>query len=118
MASIVDDIALYRGDANDIRGVGVSRKLYVHEGAEVTRAVLSQLAAVPRGLKVHAPKITPLCVMRYARPTYPSFSSASPATPCPTRSSTIWSSRNTIRAGPGCRHGAEVPYPYGGKPSG
>src|ERR1700739_2437783 len=62
MASLVDDIA--RIEATSYEGVGVE-KIFLHEGADVTRAI-SQLASSALGvLKYMPPNITPPLVLRY-----------------------------------------------------
>src|ERR1017187_5064922 len=75
LASLVDDIS--RIEAESYQGVGVE-KVYLHEGADVTRAI-AQLAS------------SALVVLKYMPP-------------------------NITRPALAVVHGAEVPYPYGGKP--
>src|SRR5579884_1712281 len=62
MASLVDDIE--RIEANSYNGVGVI-KVYLHEGADVTRAV-SQLGSSAQVVMKYMPRnITPPLVLRY-----------------------------------------------------
>ena len=113
LASLVDDIS--RIEAVSYQGVGVE-KIYLHEGADVTRAV-SQLAEQRAGgAQVHAAATSRrrwCCAT--APPTSRSSSSACPASRCPTPSSTT-SARTSSGPALAVVHGAEVPYPYGGKP--
>ena len=51
MASLVDDIA--RIEANSYNGVGVI-KVYLHEGADVSRAVSQLIEHAPDGAEEHA----------------------------------------------------------------
>src|SRR5690349_22060921 len=63
MASLVDDIS--RMEATSYTGVGVI-KVYLHEGADVTRAV-SQLASSALVVLKYMPRnITPPLVLRYS----------------------------------------------------
>src|ERR1700738_4170640 len=112
MASIVDDIS--RIEATSYEGVGVE-KVYLHEGADVTRAI-SQLASSALGvLKYIPPNITPPLVLRYGATDVPiiQLSLSSAALP---DSKLNDLGQNIIRPDLAVVHGAEVPYPYGGKP--
>ena len=112
LASLVDDVS--RIEATSYAGVGVE-KVYLHEGADVTRAI-SQLASSALVVLKYMPRnITPPLVLRYG------------ATDVPIIQLSLSSSRltdtelndkgqNTIRPDLAVVHGAEVPYPYGGKP--
>jgi multidrug efflux pump subunit AcrB len=112
MASLVDDIS--RIEATSYEGVGVE-KVYLHEGADVTRAI-SQLASSALVVLKYMPRnITPPLVIRYGATDVPiiqlSLSSASlPDTALNDLG------QNIIRPALAVVHGAEVPYPYGGKP--
>src|SRR5215813_7630826 len=62
LASLVDDIA--RIEANSYNGIGVI-KVYLHEGADVSRAI-SQLAATALTVLKYMPRnITPPQILRY-----------------------------------------------------
>src|SRR6202167_4009652 len=112
MASLVDDIS--RIEATSYQGVGVI-KVYLHEGADVTRAVSQLASSALVVLKYMPPNITPPLVIRYGATDVPiiqlSLSSASlPDTALNDLG------QNIIRPDLAVVHGAEVPYPYGGKP--
>src|SRR3984957_4479786 len=62
MASLVDDIS--RIEATSYQGVGVE-KVYLHEGADVTRAVSQLASSALVVLKYMPPNITPPLVIRY-----------------------------------------------------
>src|ERR1700733_10440715 len=62
MASLVDDIS--RIEANSYDGVGVE-KVFLHEGADVTRAVSQLASSALVVLKYMPPNITPPLVLRY-----------------------------------------------------
>ena len=74
MASLVDDIE--RIEANAYNGVGVI-KVYLHEGADVSRAV-SQLGSSAQVVMKYMPRnITPPLILRFlARPMSPSYNLA------------------------------------------
>jgi multidrug efflux pump subunit AcrB len=112
MASLVDDIA--RIQATSYQGVGVI-KVYLHEGADVTRAI-SQLASSALVVLKYMPRnITPPLVIRYGATDVPiiQLSLASDSLPDTALNDL---GQNTIRPALAVVHGAEVPYPYGGKP--
>jgi multidrug efflux pump subunit AcrB len=112
MASLVDDIA--RIEATSYEGVGVE-KVYLHEGADVTRAI-SQLASSALAVLKYMPRnITPPLVIRYGATDVPiiQLSLSSSALP---DSALNDLGQNIIRPALAVVHGAEVPYPYGGKP--
>jgi multidrug efflux pump subunit AcrB len=112
LASLVDDIS--RIEATSYEGVGIE-KVYLHQGADVTRAI-SQLASSALIVLKYMPRnITPPLVIRYG------------ATDVPIIDLSLSSSRlsdtalndlgqNVIRPDLAYVHGAEVPQPYGGKP--
>jgi multidrug efflux pump subunit AcrB len=112
MASLVDDIS--RIEANSYDGVGVE-KVFLHEGADVTRAVSQLASSALVVLKYMPPNITPPLVLRYGATDVPiiqlSLSSKSLAD---TKLNDL--GQNIIRPDLAVVHGAEVPYPYGGKP--
>jgi multidrug efflux pump subunit AcrB len=112
MASLVDDIA--KIEATSYFGVGVI-KVYLHEGADVTRAV-SQLASSALVVLKYMPRnITPPLVLRYSATDVPIIQlSLSSKTLPDTKLNDL--GQNIIRPALAVVHGAEIPYPYGGKP--
>ncbi|PWT71264.1 MAG: RND transporter [Proteobacteria bacterium] len=112
MASLVDDIA--RIEATSYLGVGVI-KVYLHEGADVTRAV-SQLASSALVVLKYMPRnITPPLVLRYSATDVPIIQLSLSSNSLPdTKLNDL--GQNIIRPSLAVVHGAEVPYPYGGKP--
>jgi multidrug efflux pump subunit AcrB len=112
LASLVDDIS--RIEAVSYQGVGVE-KIYLHEGADVTRAVSQLASSALVVLKYMPPNITPPLVLRYGATDVPiiQLSLASNALP---DSKLNDLGQNIIRPALAVVHGAEVPYPYGGKP--
>jgi multidrug efflux pump subunit AcrB len=112
LASLVDDIS--RIEATSYAGVGVE-KVYLHEGANVTRA-LSQLASSALVvLKYMPPNITPPLVLRYGATDVPIIQLSLSSSSLPD-SKLNDLGQNIIRPDLAVVHGAEVPYPYGGKP--
>ncbi|MGC1178167.1 MAG: efflux RND transporter permease subunit, partial [Methyloceanibacter sp.] len=112
LAALVDDIS--RIEANSYAGVGVI-KVYLHEGADVSRAV-SQLASSALVVLKYMPRnITPPLILRYGATDVPiiqlSMSSNS-------LSDTALNDlgQNIIRPDLAVVRGTSVPYPYGGKP--
>src|SRR5580693_3867184 len=112
MASLVDDIS--RIEANSYDGVGVE-KVYLHEGADVTRAISQLASSALVVLKYMPPGITPPLVLRYG------------ATDVPIIQLSLFSKslsdtelndlgQNVIRPDLAIVRGADVPQPYGGKP--
>src|SRR5579871_4953808 len=112
LASLVDDIS--RIEAVSYQGVGVE-KVYLHEGADVTRAISQLASSALVVLKYMPPNITPPLVIRYGATDVPiiQLSLSSNALP-DTRLNDL--GQNIIRPALAVVHGAEVPYPYGGKP--
>jgi multidrug efflux pump subunit AcrB len=112
MASLVDDIA--RIEATSYEGVGVE-KVYLHEGADVTRAIAQLASSALVVLKYMPPNITPPLVIRYGATDVPiiQLSLSSNSLPDTTLNDL---GQNIIRPALAVVHGAEVPYPYGGKP--
>ena len=112
MASLVDDIS--RIEATSYVGVGVER-VYLHEGADVTRAVAQLASSALVVLKYMPPNITPPLVIRYGATDVPIIQLSLSSTSLPdTKLNDL--GQNIIRPDLAVVHGAEVPYPYGGKP--
>jgi multidrug efflux pump subunit AcrB len=112
MASLVDDIA--RIEATSYQGVGVE-KVYLHEGADVSRAVSQIASSALVVLKYMPPNITPPMVLRYGATDVPIIQlSLSSKTLPDTKLNDL--GQNIIRPDLAVVHGAEVPQPYGGKP--
>ncbi|HET6247159.1 MAG TPA: efflux RND transporter permease subunit [Tepidisphaeraceae bacterium] len=112
MASLVDNVE--RIEANAYNGVGVI-KVYLHEGADVTRAV-TQLGSSGQVVMKYMPRnITPPLVLRYGATDVPIIQfSLSSASLTDTKLNDF--GQNTIRPALANVQGASVPYPYGGKP--
>ena len=112
MVSVVDDIA--RIEATSYVGVGLER-IYLHEGADVSRAVSQLASSALAVLKYMPPNITPPLVIRYGATDVPIIQlSLSSKTLPDTRLNDL--GQNIIRPDLAVVHGAEVPQPYGGKP--
>ena len=112
MASLVDDIS--RIEATSYEGVGVE-KVYLHEGADVSRAVSQLASSALVVLKYMPPNITPPMVLRYGATDVPIIQlSLSSKTLPDTKLNDL--GQNIIRPDLAVVHGAEVPQPYGGKP--
>ena len=112
MASLVDDISHI--EATSYNGIGVE-KIYLHEGADVTRAVSQLASSALVVLKYMPPGITPPLVLRYGATDVPIIQlSLSSASLPDTKLNDL--GQNIIRPSLAVVHGAEVPYPYGGKP--
>src|SRR5579871_5438798 len=112
MASLVDDIE--RIEATSYNGVGVE-KVYLHEGADVTRAISQLASSALVVLKYMPPGITPPLVLRYGATDVPIIQlSLSSKTLPDTKLNDL--GQNIIRPDLAVVHGAEVPQPYGGKP--
>jgi multidrug efflux pump subunit AcrB len=112
MASVVDDIA--RIEATSYQGVGVIR-VYLHEGADVSRAISQLASSALVVLKYMPPNITPPLVIRYGATDVPIIQLSLSSTSLPdTKLNDL--GQNIIRPALAVVHGAEVPYPYGGKP--
>ncbi len=112
LASLVDDIS--RIEANAYQGVGVI-KVYLHEGANVSRAVSQLASSALVVLKYMPPNITPPLILRYGATDVPiiQISVASHAL-SDTQLNDL--GQNIIRPDLAVVRGASVPYPYGGKP--
>lgn len=112
IASLVDDIS--RIEAVSYEGVGVE-KIYLHEGADVTRAVSQLASSALVVLKYMPPNITPPLVLRYGATDVPIIQLSLSSKSLPdTKLNDL--GQNIIRPALAVVHGAEVPYPYGGKP--
>ena len=112
LASLVDDIS--RIEAVSYQGVGVE-KVFLHEGADVTRAVAQLASSALVVLKYMPPNITPPLVLRYGATDVPIIQLSLSSRSLPdTKLNDL--GQNIIRPSLAVVHGAEVPYPYGGKP--
>jgi multidrug efflux pump subunit AcrB len=112
IASLVDDIS--RIEATSYQGVGVE-KIYLHEGADVSRAVSQLASSALVVLKYMPPDITPPLVLRYDATDVPIIQLSLSSTSLPeSRLNDL--GQNIIRPDLAVVHGAEVPQPYGGKP--
>ncbi len=112
LASLVDDIS--RIEATSYEGVGIE-KIYLHEGADVTRAI-SQLASSALIVLKYMPRnITPPLVIRYGATDVP-ITQLSLASDTLSDTALNDLGQNVIRPDLAYVHGAEVPQPYGGKP--
>jgi multidrug efflux pump subunit AcrB len=112
LASLVDDIA--RIEATSYAGVGVE-KVYLHEGADVTRAISQLASSALVVLKYMPPNITPPLVLRYGATDVPIIQLSLSSNSLPdTKLNDL--GQNIIRPALAVVHGAEVPQPYGGKP--
>src|SRR5665213_1006432 len=112
LASLVDDIE--RIEANSYDGVGVI-KVYLHEGADVSRAV-SQLGSSALVVLKYMPRnITPPLILRYGATDVPIIQlSITSSSLSDTKLNDL--GQNIIRPSLAVVQGASVPYPYGGKP--
>lgn len=112
LASLVDDIS--RIEATSYNGVGVE-KVFFHEGADVSRAVSQLASSALVVLKYMPANITPPLVLRYGATDVPIIQLGLSSDSLPdTRLNDL--GQNIIRPGLAVVHGAQVPYPYGGKP--
>src|ERR1700688_2209368 len=112
LASLVDDIA--RIQATSYAGVGVE-KVYLHEGADVTRAISQLASSALVVLKYMPPNITPPLVLRYGATDVPIIQLSLSSDSLPdTKLNDL--GQNIIRPDLAVVHGAEVPYHSGGKP--
>jgi multidrug efflux pump subunit AcrB len=112
LASLVDDIS--RIEATSYAGVGVE-KVYLHEGADVSRALTQLASSALVVLKYMPPNITPPLVLRYGATDVPIIQLSLSSGSLPdTKLNDL--GQNIIRPDLAVVHGAEVPYPYGGKP--
>jgi multidrug efflux pump subunit AcrB len=112
MPALVDSIQ--RIEANSYNGVGVI-KVYLNEGADVSRAVSQLASSALVVLKYMPPNITPPLVIRYGATDVPIIQlSLSSKSLSDTRLNDL--GQNIIRPDLAVVQGASVPYPYGGKP--
>src|SRR3984957_11793873 len=112
LASLVDNIS--RIEAVSYQGVGVE-KIYLSDGADVTRAVSQLASSALVVLKYMPPNITPPLVLRYGATDVPIIQlSMSSRSLTDTRLNDL--GQNIIRPDLAVVRGASVPYPYGGKP--
>src|SRR5271170_8079972 len=112
LASLVDDIQ--RIEANSYDGVGVI-KVYLQEGADVSRAV-SQLGSSALVVLKYMPRdITPPLVLRYGATDVPIIQLSISSDSLPdTKLNDL--GQNVIRPDLAVVKGTSIPYPYGGKP--
>lgn len=112
LASLVDDID--RIEANSYEGVGVI-KVYLREGADVSRAV-SQLSSSALVVLKYMPRsITPPLILRFGATDVPIIQLAlSSKSLTDTKLNDL--GQNVIRPDLAVVQGASIPYPYGGKP--
>src|SRR5271163_87965 len=112
LASEVDDIE--RIEATSYYGVGVE-KIFLHQGADVTRAIAQLSSSALVVLKYMPPNITPPLVLRYGATDVPiiQLSLSSPTLP-DTKLNDL--GQNIIRPDLAVVRGASIPYPYGGTP--
>jgi multidrug efflux pump subunit AcrB len=112
MASMVDDIE--RIEANSYTGVGVI-KVYLHEGADVSRAV-SQLTSCAQTVLKYMPRnVTPPLILRYGATDVPIIQLTLSSSSLADERMTDFG-QQVLRPNLAVVHGASVPYPYGGKP--
>ncbi|SPF50789.1 Acriflavin resistance protein [Syntrophobacter sp. SbD1] len=112
MASLVDDIS--RIEATSYDGVGVE-KVYLHEGADVNRAISQVSSSALAQLKYMPPNIMPPLVLRYGATDVPIIQLSLSSNSLPdTKLNDL--GQHIIRPDLAVVHGADVPYPYGGKP--
>src|SRR5579864_9054426 len=112
MASLVDDIS--RMEANSYTGVGVI-KVYLHEGADVSRAVSQLTSSAQTVLKSMPRNITPPLILRYGATDVPIIQLAMSSDTLPDSRMTDFGQQQ-LRPALAVVRGASVPYPYGGKP--
>jgi multidrug efflux pump subunit AcrB len=112
MASLVDDID--RIEANSYTGVGVI-KVYLHEGADVSRAITQLASCAQTVLKSMPRNITPPLIIRYGATDVPIIQLSLTSKYLPDERMTDFG-QQVLRPDLADVHGAQVPYPYGGKP--
>jgi multidrug efflux pump subunit AcrB len=112
MPTLVDDIDHI--EANSYQGVGVI-KVYLHENADVTRAVAQIASSSLIVLKYMPRNITPPLVIRYGATDVPilQLSLSSKSAPDTTLNDL---GQNVIRPDLAAVPGVSLPQPYGGKP--
>src|SRR5436190_23299790 len=112
MASLVDDIS--RMEATSYNGVGVI-KVYLHEGADVSRAVSQLTSSAQTVLKSMPRNITPPLILRYGATDVPIIQLSLSSDKLPDQRMTDFG-QQVLRPNLAVVRGASVPYPYGGKP--
>jgi len=112
MASLVDDIS--RLEANSYNGVGVI-KVYLHPGADISRAVSQLQSCADTVLKSMPRNITPPLILRYSATDVPIIQLSMTSKTLPDYRMTDFG-QQVLRPALAVVHGAQVPYPYGGKP--
>ena len=112
MASLVDDIS--RLEATSYNGVGVI-KVYLHEGADVSRAISQLASCADTVLKSMPRNITPPLIIRYGATDVPIIQLSITSKTLPDQRMTDFG-QQVLRPALAVVHGAQVPYPYGGKP--
>ena len=112
MPALVDDIDHI--EANSYQGVGVI-KVYLHDGADVTRAVAQVASSALIVLKYMPQGITPPMVLRYGATDVPILQlSLSSKSLTDTKLNDL--GENMIRPDLAAVPGVSLPQPYGGKP--
>jgi multidrug efflux pump subunit AcrB len=112
MPTLVDNIDHI--EANSYQGVGVI-KVYLHQGADVTRAVAQVASSSLIVLKYMPRNITPPLVLRYGATDVPIIQlSLSSKSITDTRLNDL--GQNVIRPNLATVQGVSMPQPYGGKP--
>ena len=112
MASMVDDIQ--RMEANSYGGVGVI-KVYLQDGADVSRAI-SQLSSSAQVVLKYMPRnITPPMILRFGATDVPIIQLSLSSDTLPDAKVTDFG-QQVVRPSLAVVRGASVPYPYGGKP--
>ncbi len=111
MASLVDNISCIESTAYE--GVGVER-VFLHQGANVNRAIAQVADSTLVDLKHMPHGITPPLVLRYGATDVPiiQLSLSSNILPSTTLNDI---GQHILRPDLAVVHGADVPYPYGGK---
>ncbi len=112
MASLVDDISRIEG--NSYEGVGVI-KVYLHEGADVSRAITQLSSCAQTVLKSMPRNITPPLIIRYGATDVPIIQLSISSRFLPDQRMTDFG-QQVLRPDLAEVHGAQIPYPYGGKP--
>jgi multidrug efflux pump subunit AcrB len=112
LASLVDDIS--RVEADSYNGVGVI-KVYLHEGANVSRAISQLSSCAETVLKYMPPNTTPPLIVRYGATDVPIIQLSLSSRQLPDQRLTDFG-QQVLRPDLAVVHGAQVTYPYGGKP--
>ena len=112
LASLVDDMS--RLEATSYNGVGVI-KVYLHEGADVSRAITQLTSSAAVVLKSMPRNMTPPLILRYGATDVPIIQ-LSLSSNTLTDSALNDLGQNIIRPALAVVRGASIPYPYGGKP--